>query len=234
MKQFFLTLILAFLCNFAFGDNLQGGKKPRSEVYAEAERHGLTFVNSKDEIPEMVSKSLLVPLVSETNFEVDKQVSYPYVLPEVRIFAQQISEYLNEICGERMVITSALRPTSLKLINSVDDTVHPTGMALDIRRPPKKCREWFEARIKYLEYKGAIQATREHQPPHYHVVVYPDQYATYVAYSISKDLALYEVRGGDTLSTIAKRFGTTITELVILNSIDSPNVLRLGQKVRLR
>jgi hypothetical protein len=234
MEKFFLTLLLTLLCQSVWADSLRGGRAPRAEAYQEAKKHQVPFVSSEAEIKTLLQQDRLVRLVSETHFEVDEQVSYPYVLPEVRIFAQRMGEYLHEVCGERMVITSALRLTTQKLRNSISDTVHPTGMALDIRLPPRKCRKWFEARKKYLEYKGVIQATRERWPPHYHVVVYPKQYAMYISESANRDLALYEIQRGDTLSDIALLFGTTITELVIINGLESPDRLRAGQKLRLR
>ena len=41
----------------------------------------------------------------------------------------------------------------------------------------------------------------------------------------------YEVQKGDTLSKIAKKFSTTVEELVVLNNITNPNVIRVGQKL---
>lgn len=43
---------------------------------------------------------------------------------------------------------------------------------------------------------------------------------------------LYVVQSGDTLSAIANRFDTTVDELVKLNDIKDPNVIRVGQKLR--
>jgi hypothetical protein len=42
----------------------------------------------------------------------------------------------------------------------------------------------------------------------------------------------YSVRSGDTLSTIADRFGTTIDELLVLNPGIDPRALRVGQSLR--
>lgn len=44
----------------------------------------------------------------------------------------------------------------------------------------------------------------------------------------------YTVRKGDTLSTIAKRNGTTVRKLCQLNGLKTSSTLRLGQKLRLR
>ena len=42
----------------------------------------------------------------------------------------------------------------------------------------------------------------------------------------------YSVRSGDTLGTIAERFGTTVDELLVLNPGVDPRALRVGQSVR--
>ena len=43
----------------------------------------------------------------------------------------------------------------------------------------------------------------------------------------------YVVVSGDTLSGIAKRFGTTVNVLVKLNNISNPNLIRVGQVLKL-
>jgi hypothetical protein len=42
----------------------------------------------------------------------------------------------------------------------------------------------------------------------------------------------YSVRSGDTLATIAERFGTTVDRLLTLNPGIDPHALRVGQTVR--
>jgi hypothetical protein len=42
----------------------------------------------------------------------------------------------------------------------------------------------------------------------------------------------YSVRSGDTLGTIAERFGTTVDELLVLNPGIDPRALRVGQALR--
>lgn len=45
---------------------------------------------------------------------------------------------------------------------------------------------------------------------------------------------VYTVRPGDTLYFIAKKFGTTVSELINLNQITTPNVIYPGQQIKLR
>jgi hypothetical protein len=42
----------------------------------------------------------------------------------------------------------------------------------------------------------------------------------------------YSVRSGDTLATIAERFGTSVDELLVLNPGIDPHALRVGQPLR--
>jgi LysM repeat protein len=44
----------------------------------------------------------------------------------------------------------------------------------------------------------------------------------------------YSVRSGDTLGTIAERFGTTVQHLLVLNPGIDPRALRVGQALRVQ
>jgi LysM repeat protein len=44
----------------------------------------------------------------------------------------------------------------------------------------------------------------------------------------------YSVRSGDTLATIAERFGTTVDELLVLNPGIDPRALHVGQSLRVQ
>jgi LysM repeat protein len=44
---------------------------------------------------------------------------------------------------------------------------------------------------------------------------------------------IYTVKPGDTLYSIAKRFDTTVSELINLNKITTPNVIYPGQQIKL-
>jgi len=43
----------------------------------------------------------------------------------------------------------------------------------------------------------------------------------------------YVVGKGDSLSVIAKRFGVSLADIMVLNNISNPNMIRLGQKLKL-
>jgi LysM repeat protein len=51
-------------------------------------------------------------------------------------------------------------------------SVHPTGIAVDFRRPPPgPCLTWVRNALAELEAKGIVEATEEHHPVHLHVAV---------------------------------------------------------------
>lgn len=50
----------------------------------------------------------------------------------------------------------------------------------------------------------------------------------------TSSVSVYTVKKGDTLSEIAKEYGTTVNELVKLNNIKNPNLIYPGQKLKLK
>lgn len=51
--------------------------------------------------------------------------------------------------------------------------------------------------------------------------------------TISINTTTYTVKAGDTLAAIARRFNTTVANLVALNNIANPNIIRVGQVLRI-
>ena len=93
----------------------------------------------------------------------------------------------------------------------------------DRRSGSRACRSWLEKVLLSLEGAGVLEATRENNPPHYHVALFPDQYASYVERKLA-DAGQnveqeYRVRSGDSLWSIAQRHGTSITELRSANEL---------------
>jgi hypothetical protein len=100
-------------------------------------------------------------------------VTMPFVRPATRAFVASFGADYRRRCGEPLTVTSAMRPTTMHLANSVQKTVHPTGMAVDLRSPRRaSCRAWMRSALVGLEARGAVNATEEHRPAHFHVVVY--------------------------------------------------------------
>lgn len=57
--------------------------------------------------------------------------------------------------------------------------------------------------------------------------------STLVDIETTSNLKIYIVKRGDNLSTIAKTYNTTISELVRINNIANPNLIYVGQKIKL-
>jgi hypothetical protein len=82
--------------------------------------------------------------------------------------------------GEKLIVTSLVRPTDLQPRNAHKLSVHPAGMAVDFRVPSTASeRSWLEKALLGLENAGVLDVTREHTPPHYHVAVFPAEYVAY-------------------------------------------------------
>ena len=141
--------------------------------------------------------------------------------PEVVLFLERLGKQYREACGEPLVVTSLTRPKSRQPRNASPRSVHPTGMAVDLRRSwNRNCRGWLEAVLLHLEGQGVLEATREMRPPHYHVAVFPEPYARYVESRAAEvPPNTYRVQSGDSLSTIARRTGTTVAQLAAANGI---------------
>lgn len=179
-----LSLLLAALCAAtceARAQTLRGSRGTVDRAYRQALDHDLTFYRSGRSVQRAASEGDLVRLSGNADYRVSG-TRYPYALSTTRTFVQRLAAQYRDVCGERLVVTSAVRPTSFHLRNSVDKTVHPAGMAVDLRKPSgARCRDWLRRTLLAVESAGAIDATEEYRPPHFHVVVFPEPYRRYVA-----------------------------------------------------
>lgn len=78
-------------------------------------------------------------------------------------------------------------------------------------------------------YEGTISAPSLRQPPPAPTSSVPRE-----ARTRSARASAYSVRSGDTLGTIAERFGTTVEHLLVLNPGIDPRTLRVGQPLRVQ
>jgi hypothetical protein len=145
-----------------------------------AQEQDYSFLRSASDVRAFVEKGLLVPVKSTSAFKL-ADVSFPYTRPAVKTFIDRIAPQYKSACGEKLVITSLTRPLSRQPRNASHLSVHPAGMALDLRTSRRSaCRKWLEGTLLSLETKGVLEATRERRPSHYHVAIFPAAYLSYV------------------------------------------------------
>jgi hypothetical protein len=81
-----------------------------------------------------------------------------------------------------MVVTSLTRPLASQPGNAHELSVHPAGMAVDLRVPADaNSRRWLEQTLLALETARVLDVTREHHPSHFHVAVFPEAYRAWAA-----------------------------------------------------
>jgi hypothetical protein len=156
----------------AHAQSLRGSQSSVDATYDYARQKGLTFHRTSRTVRRAAAQGKFVKLASSTNVRV-KGVTFPYVLPSTRTFVQRLAAEYRGVCDEPLTVTSAVRPSTRQPRNSVEKSVHPTGLAIDLRKPRNgDCREWLRERLMELERDDLIDATEEFNPPHFHVVVY--------------------------------------------------------------
>src|SRR4051812_28622753 len=168
---------------FLEAQTLLGSHESLLRQNQEAREHDFTYLRTATDVRDYAQQGLLVRLSGNANYELaGDEVSFPYARPEVKTFIERLSSQYRDACGERLVVTSLTRPITRQPPNASAISVHPTGMAVDLRRSDSSgCRQWLETVLLDLEGKGVLEATREQYPPHYHIAVFPNPYLQYVA-----------------------------------------------------
>lgn len=228
----------AGLPGLAGAQSLRGSQAAMREQHAQALKHDFTFLSNSSHVRRFVDLGLLVPLRSNGDYTVHSGVSFKYARPAVRTFVERLAGQYRRACGEPLVVTSLTRPQSRQPRNASNLSVHPTGMAVDLRRSTSPaCRSWLERVLLDLENASVLEATRERRPPHYHVALYPEQYSRYVQRLESaravrlaageladRQVARHKVRNGDSLWGIARSYGTTVDRLKSANNLRNSRI----------
>lgn len=233
-----IALLLGGLAAPAAAQSLRGSPWSVTRQNRVAHDHDFTFLNTSRGIREFVEKGYLVNVPGDGNYKL-ATVSYPYARPEVKLFIERLGAQYRAACAEPLIVTSLTRPRSDQPDNASRRSVHPTGMAVDVRRSNQPtCRTWLEDKLLSLEKEGVIEATRERYPPHYHIAVFPNPYARYVAslpdpsLPAPAEVVHYRVRRGDSLWGIARNYGIDVDTLKEVNKIRG-NRIYAGQTLRI-
>lgn len=139
-------------------------------MFTRAVRNDLDFYSTSKGVYQSVRDGEL-KLISITMDLTLEDVSYPFVLPRTLDVLNAFAKEYRATCGERLVVTSAARPRTEQPRNASPKSVHPTGMAIDFRRPTGPCLTWMRSKLMQLESQGVLEATEERRPVHFHVAV---------------------------------------------------------------
>jgi hypothetical protein len=148
-----------------------------------ARSHDYTFLRTAEDVESFVQQGILVQVPGNQDYQISGEVSFPYARPEVKQFIERMAQQYRGACGEPLVVTSLTRPLTRQPWNASHLSVHPTGMAVDLRRSWRtSCRRWLEKTLLDLENRDIVEATRERWPAHYHVTLFPDPYLLSLAH----------------------------------------------------
>ncbi|MEO7454942.1 MAG: DUF5715 family protein [Gemmatimonadaceae bacterium] len=238
-------------------EELRGSKASVEKMYEFAQSNRMPFYLTQTNVDAAIEQGRLVPLTGGATYELTRGVGFSYSTKEARQFVEAFAPQYLAACGTPLVVTSAARPLNRQPHNANAHSVHPTGIAVDIRRPPAgPCLTWVRSALTTLETKGIIEATEEHHPVHLHlaVLVAPGRSVLLPQLATSSVAAVhppvpattastvstsggevqmngkrsYVVREGDTLWDIANRTGVTVKALKRANGNTIKRTLRPG------
>jgi hypothetical protein len=149
-------------------------KMNRQHAVAVAESY--TFARTPGELRRLAESGALVPVTENGDFSLSG-VSFPFARPEVRSFIEHFAAQFHAATGERLVVTSLTRPETAQPKNAHVLSVHPAGMAVDLRVPTGSSQlAWLDRTLLAMQGQGSIDVTREHTPPHYHIAVFAQRW----------------------------------------------------------
>lgn len=256
MKHTLPIMLALVTTTAASAQTLHGSPTSVDLMYTSARTEDLEFFNTPQDIYRAAMQGALSLISVTQDLELD-EAAFPFVLPNTKRFADSLAHEYHTACGERIVVTSGARPLDDQPRNASPKSVHPTGMAVDFRKPrTPACLTWLRASLIALEDRHVIEATEERHPAHFHVAVLrqaPERRITTVASSgeVAPSVTdstdhesparnvdhtsrahAYRVQAGDNLWTIAHRMGTTPQRIQALNHLRTSRITP-GQRLAL-
>lgn len=162
------------------GVTLSGSRASMLRQNRIAKEESFSFLRTPTQVQDHFENGYLMALDGNDAYRVI--AGYPFARPVVRSFVERLSSKYAAACGEQLVVTSLTRPAGRQPRNASPLSVHPAGMAVDLRvSRDAGCRAWLSAELLEMETMGLIDATLERSPPHYHVAVFPAEFGAYDA-----------------------------------------------------
>lgn len=151
---------------------LRGTRESVEKMYRFASGNRMPFYLTATNLEHAVAANRLVPLTGDATYELARGVGFSYATREARDFVLAFAPQYLKACGTPLTVTSAARPSSRQPRNASKHSVHPTGIAVDFRRPYRgPCLTWMRSALATLENDGIIEATEERRPAHMHLAV---------------------------------------------------------------
>lgn len=175
-----VALFALALVSPATAQSLRGSPASMRLQNRVAKEHDYTFLRTAADVRRFIDLGLLVRFRGNRDYEIAR-VSHPYGRPALLTFVERLANQYRSACREQLVVTSLTRPRAGQPRNAHRLSVHPTGMAVDLRASRKtSCRRWLDRVLLSLEKQGVLEATEERSPPHYHVALFSKPYLRYV------------------------------------------------------
>src|SRR4051812_30801598 len=134
MQKLLSILCIAAVPAALSAQTLRGSPASVDLMYTSARSKDLAFLGTRDDIYQAVGLGELDMISITEDVMIDK-AAFPFVLPNTKRFVDSLAKEYHAGCGERLTVTSGARPIDEQPRNASPKSVHPTGMAVDFRKP---------------------------------------------------------------------------------------------------
>lgn len=180
-----MVLLLAVSSAPAYADvpvTLRGSLSAMERQHGLALELGFPFARTPADVTRLEAEGELVRLYGNDDYGFRNGVGSLVARPEMRAFIERLSAAYRAACDEKLVVTSLTRPSTRQPPNAHRLSVHPAGIAVDLRVSSRaECRSWLEDTLLTMEEAALVDVTKERFPPHYHVALFPDAYMSFLA-----------------------------------------------------
>lgn len=203
--------------------SLRGSNAAMARQHDVALAAGYEFARTPTHLAELEARGAVVRLEGDDHYGFREGVRSMVGRPEMKAFIERLARDYHQACGEKLIITSMTRPMSRQPRNSHRLSVHPAGIAVDLRVSRKAdCRRWLESALLDMEEAGLLDGIRERSPPHYHVALFPDAYMSHIAPLVAAEAAAERAR------ILAERYAVLTAGPTDLNSFAGKGALWRG------